>query len=105
MGSTIDPMIYMQRGAARRPLPRPSVSMSLQLVIPWRVALQQSSPPLHQPVTILKQMKQVEKGNLLNGMCANRKLSQRRGSPHDLVSNLCPEWMSENGCGCIPFLL
>src|SRR5437016_7177767 len=54
MGSTIDPMVQMQtRGAARRPLPRPSVSMSLRLVIPWRVALQQSSPPLHQPQTIL----------------------------------------------------
>ena len=28
-------------------------SMSLQLVIPWRVALQQSPPPLRQPGTIL----------------------------------------------------
>ena len=31
------------------------VSMSLRLVIPWRVALQQSSPPLHQPTQILNQ--------------------------------------------------
>ena len=29
--------------------PAPLDSMSLQLVIPWRVALQQSPPPLHQP--------------------------------------------------------
>ena len=29
--------------------------MSLQLVIPWRVALQQSPPPLHQPVATLQQ--------------------------------------------------
>jgi hypothetical protein len=27
-------------------------SMSLQLVIPWRVALQQSPPPLHQPAAL-----------------------------------------------------
>ena len=29
--------------------------MSLQLVIPWRVALQQSPPPLHQPAATLQQ--------------------------------------------------
>jgi hypothetical protein len=28
------------------------VSMSLQPVIPWRVGLHQSPPPLHQPVSI-----------------------------------------------------
>ena len=30
----------------------PFDSMSLQLVIPWRVALQQSPPPLHQPAAL-----------------------------------------------------
>ncbi|CAN5693219.1 hypothetical protein BH20ACI3_BH20ACI3_41800 [soil metagenome] len=35
--------------------------MSLRLVIPWRVALQQTSPPLHQPTEILKQKCQFEK--------------------------------------------
>ncbi len=35
--------------------PAPLDSMSLQLVIPWRVALQQSPPPLHQPVATLQQ--------------------------------------------------
>ena len=35
--------------------PQTIVSMSLQLVIPWRVALQQSSLPLHQPTEILNQ--------------------------------------------------
>jgi hypothetical protein len=56
-GETIDPMVHWQKqSAARRPLPfRLSVSMSLQLGIPWRVALQQSSPPLHQPPEILNQ--------------------------------------------------
>jgi hypothetical protein len=35
----------------RNPAAAPSliVLMSFRLVIPWRVALQQSSPPLHQP--------------------------------------------------------
>jgi len=32
-------------------------SMSLPLVIPWWVALQQSPPPLHQLRTILKEKK------------------------------------------------
>ena len=50
---------------------RPSVSMSLRLVIPWPVALQQSSPPLHQPTEILMQNWKFEKENLLNGKCAN----------------------------------
>ena len=31
------------------PTPRLIVSMSFQPAIPWRVALQQSPPPLHQP--------------------------------------------------------
>ena len=35
------------------------VSMSLQLAIPWRVALQQSPPPLHQPMVILKEEESV----------------------------------------------
>ena len=32
--------------------PAPFDSMSLQLVIPWRVALQQSPPSLHQPAAL-----------------------------------------------------
>jgi len=35
--------------------PRTIVSMSLRLVIPWRVALQQSPPPLRQPRVIVGQ--------------------------------------------------
>jgi hypothetical protein len=31
--------------------PNAIASMSLQLAIPWRVALQQSPPPLHQPAS------------------------------------------------------
>ena len=56
--------------------------MSLQLVIPQRVALQQRSPPLHQPSVILKEKRNFEKEKLLNCMCTNSELSQQRGSPH-----------------------
>jgi hypothetical protein len=62
--------------------PRLIVPMSLQLVIPRRVALQQSSPPLHQLSVILKEKRKFEKKKPLDGKCANTKLSQPRGSPH-----------------------
>src|ERR1700730_10247760 len=57
--------------------------MSPQPDIPRLVALQQSSPPLHQPGAILKEKRKFEKGNPLNGKCANSGLSQQRGSPQD----------------------
>ena len=41
-------------GNRPKPAPPTIVSMSLRLAIPWRVALQQSPPPLHQPRTIVK---------------------------------------------------
>src|SRR5689334_17288129 len=64
MGRTIETIRPPhQRGAAFRPLLGLTVSMSLRLVIPWRVALQQRPPPLHQPVKILKQEWQFEKSN------------------------------------------
>jgi hypothetical protein len=58
--------------------------MSLQLAIPPRGALQQSSPPLHQLSAILKEKRKFEKEKPLNSKCANSKLSQQRGSPHGL---------------------
>src|SRR5580693_8372791 len=76
-------------GSDPRAAPRLIVPMSLQLVIPWRVALQQSSPPLHQPRAILKEKRKNEKGKSLNRMCANSKLSQQRGSPQKSVPKLC----------------
>src|SRR5580700_2669733 len=76
-------------GSDPRIAPRLIVPMSLQLVIPRRVALQQSSPPLHQPSIILKEKKKFEKEKPVNGKCANSKLSQRRGSPHQTVPKLC----------------
>ena len=61
IGRTIVPMFAIRTGVPCKPLPRPSVSMSLRLVIPWRVALQQSSPPLHQPALILQEYQNFEK--------------------------------------------
>src|SRR6266567_4374281 len=71
-------------GRLRLP-PPPIVSMSFRLAIPWRVALQQSPPPLHQSRTILKEKSLFEKEKSLNGKCSNRRLSQQRGSPHARV--------------------
>src|ERR1700679_2810639 len=73
-------------GSDPRAAPRLIVPMSLQLIIPRRVALQQSSPPLHQPTVILKEKRNFEKEKLLNCMCTNSKLSQQKGSPHTYVS-------------------
>jgi hypothetical protein len=77
-------------GGDPRAAPRPIVPMNLQLIIPQRVALQQSSPPLHQPSVILKEKRKVEKEKPLNCMCANSKLSQQKGSPHRTVPRIVP---------------
>jgi len=45
--------------------------MSLRLVIPWRVALQQSSPPLRQPTEILNQIRLFENEIYLTASVAN----------------------------------
>jgi hypothetical protein len=50
-------------GSDPRAAPRLIVPMSLQLVIPRRVALQQSPPPLHQPSAILREKKALKKKN------------------------------------------
>jgi hypothetical protein len=65
-------------GSDPRAAPRLIVPMSLQLVIPRRVALQQSSPPLHQPSVILKEKRKFEKEKPWNCRCANSRLSQQR---------------------------
>src|SRR5450432_2522991 len=83
MGRSISPMAEEPvAGSDPTAAPRLIVPMSLQLVIPRRVALQQSSPPLHQLSVILKEKRKFEKKKPLNGKCANTKLSQPRGSPH-----------------------
>ena len=41
------------KGRGFDPAPFPSSAMSLGSVIPWRVALQQSPPPLHRPESMV----------------------------------------------------
>ena len=77
-----EPVAGSDPGAA----PRLIDPMSLRLIIPRRVALQQSSPPLHRPSLILKEKRNFEKEKLLNCMCTNSKLSQQKGSPQDAVT-------------------
>src|ERR1700690_4248347 len=83
MGKSIHPMCAEKPGAVLvlRSL-RSSVRMSLQPAIPWRVALQQSPPPLHRLSTILGEKQRLEKTITLNGSCVFNKLSQWKGSPH-----------------------
>src|ERR1700680_1290466 len=97
MGRSISPMEEEPvAGSDPSAAPRLIVPMSLQLVIPRRVALQQSSPALHQPSVSLKEKRKFEKEKPLNGKCANTKLSQPRGSPHFPVPPLCPLWLSSS---------
>src|SRR5467141_2624385 len=86
MGRSISPMREAKlAGSDPTAAPRLIVPMSLRLAIPRRVALQQSSPPLHQPGVILKQKEQLGKENPSNGKCASSQLSQPRGSPQKPV--------------------
>src|ERR1700731_2774583 len=85
-------------GSGSPAAPRLIVPMSLQLAIPRRVALQQSSPPLHQPGAILKKKAQFEKQNSWNGKCASSRLSQLRGSPQKSVLPRLRK-KSSNRCG------
>src|ERR1700716_1767602 len=86
MGRSISPMREAKvAGSDPTAAPRLIVPMSLRLAIPRRVALQQSSPPLHQPGAILKQKEQLGKENPSNGKCASSKMSQPRGSPQKPV--------------------
>src|SRR5208283_33586 len=83
MRRSIDPMcVFRLTGSRPKPASRTIVSMSLRPAIPWRVGLHQSPPPLHQPMTILAEMRYFEKKNSLNGKCRNSVLSQPKGSPH-----------------------
>src|SRR5260370_38929537 len=64
-------------------LPRGSASMSLRLAIPWCVALQQSSPPLHQSPLIVKQNRHLEKRNVYR----SNTLSHVRGHVENVYGN------------------
>src|ERR1700692_1485619 len=85
MGRSIDPMSEKTKtGSGPAAAPRLIVPMSLQPAIPRRVALQQSSPPLHRLGVTLNEKAQFEKQKPWNGKCASSKLSQLRGSVHTL---------------------
>src|SRR5271170_7945828 len=77
-----------RKGNRPKPVPPTIVLMSLRLVIPWRVALQQSPPPLHQPRTIMMEQKRFEQEKSLNGKVFIYRLSQPRGSPQCRVRTL-----------------
>src|ERR1700723_1784056 len=80
MGKSIDGI-----GRRREPPPLLILSMSLQPVIPWRVALQQSPTPLHRPRPASLKTRLSASQKTSNGKGAQLKLSQLRGSPQDLV--------------------
>src|ERR1700692_1251903 len=85
MGRSIDPMSEKTKtGSGPAAAPRLIVPMSLQPAIPRRVALQQSSPPLHRLGVTLNEKAKFEKQKPWNGKRASSKLSQLRGSVHTL---------------------
>ena len=92
MGKSIDPSNGPGAGRASKlgsrfhPAPQLIGSMSLQLAIPWRVALQQSPPPLHQPGLSLKHLGPNDNQNPANGELSKLKPSHSRGSPQPLSS-------------------
>src|SRR5579872_3075045 len=65
--------------------PRLIVPMSLRLIIPRRVALQQSSLLLHQPRVILNKKMSTGNETSANSKCAHSGLSQRKGSPQAIM--------------------
>src|ERR1700682_3215762 len=75
-------------GSQPNPAPRPIVSMSLRPAIPRRVALQQSPPPLHRLLTMIRETGKLDKENSANGNCVFSSVSHPRGSPHYLCSSV-----------------
>ena len=75
--------------------PRPIVSMSFQLAIPWRVALPQSPPPLHQPGTIMQQRAAAGHQKPANGQQCLNYLSHPRGQAHQSNCGPLPSKVTE----------
>ena len=85
MGKSFDPIGLaggMRDAELLNSTPRPIVSMSFQLAIPWRVALPQSPPPLHQPGTIMQQRAAAGHQKPANGQQCLNYLSHPRGQAH-----------------------
>src|ERR1039458_6547788 len=78
MGKSIDPMLTEKAGSGSRAHSRrSSASMSLQPVIPWRVALQQGPPLLHRPASecdkvVLPVNRYGDNGNIVSPVNFNR---------------------------------
>src|SRR5215470_8696693 len=83
----------MKNGNGSRQAATPffTVSMSLQPSIPWRVALQQSSPPLPRPRLIVSLLTSFVDQISANGNCVFFYLSQARGSPHKSGKTFCQD--------------
>ena len=82
MGKSFDPIGVageMRDAKLCNSTPRPIVSMSFQLAIPWRVALQQGPPPLHQPGTIMHERAAAGHQKPANGQLCLNYLSHPRG--------------------------
>ena len=92
MGKSFDPIGLaggMRDAELLNSTPRPIVSMSFQLAIPWRVALPQSPPPLHQPGTIMQQRAAAGHQKPANGQQCLNYLSHPRGQAQTAVSLAC----------------
>jgi len=77
MGKSIDPMWKEKTGSSCAHSRRSSVLMSLQPVIPRRVALQQCPPPLHRPASecdkvVLPVNRYRDNGNIADPVNFNR---------------------------------
>ena len=85
MGKSFDPigLVEQMRDAKRcSSTPRPIVSMSFQLAIPWRVALPQSPPLLHQPGASMNERAAAGQQKPANGQLCLNYLSHPRGQVH-----------------------
>ena len=85
MGKSIDPIRLvpeMRDAELLNSTLRPIVSMSFQLAIPWRVALPQSPPPLHQPGAIMHERTAAGHQKPANGQLCLNYLSHPRGHAH-----------------------
>jgi len=85
MGKSFDPIGLagkMRDAELLNSTPRPIVSMSFQLAIPWRVALPQSPPPLHQPGAIMHERTAAGHQKPANGQLCLNYLSHPRGQVH-----------------------
>src|SRR5271170_5732915 len=69
------------KGSRPKPASQTIVSMSLRLAIPWRVALQQSPPPLRQPETLWQRRSGLNNNNHLTAECRNPVCLNRGGHP------------------------